>query len=290
MAAASWWCLGKGDLMDRRMGEARAVLVDALKGGYEDNLLHWAAAVAFYAALSFAPLLFIALTVVSLFADADWAADRLATILGNFLPDESEQQLRDFVDHASRSRGRVGLLSGVAFLYTGTRVFSALTRAIHVIYEHEEEHQLVRQLVAQVVMLLTLGLAFLVALSSRFFFSLIGDAVGFLPSGEEQAAELLIGGLIQIVLLFFAFSLIYRFVPSHERRWRPAFIGAGVATLLFVIVRPAFVFYLDRFSQQDVVYGSLASLAILLLWIWIGSIITLFGAEIANSVNRVNGN
>ncbi|MGH6914241.1 MAG: YihY/virulence factor BrkB family protein, partial [Geminicoccales bacterium] len=232
----------------RAVTETKRVLIDALKGSYEDNLLHWAAAVAFYAALSVAPLLFIALTVVSLFADAGWAADRLATILGNFLPDESEQQLRDFVSHAQESRGRVGLLSGVAFLYTGTRVFSALTRAILVIYEHEQEHQLVRQLVTQVVMLLTLGLVFLVALSSRFFFSVLGDAIGFLPSGEEQAAELLVGGLIQIVLLYFAFSLIFRFVPSRERQWRPAFIGAGVATLLFVIVRPLFVFYLERFS------------------------------------------
>lgn len=276
--------------MDGYLGETRDVLVDALKGSYEDNLLHWSAAVAFYAALSFAPLLFIILTAMSLFTDADWAAGRLATILGNFLPDESEQQLRDFVSKASQSRGRVGLLSGLAFLYTGTRVFSALTRAIYVIYEHEEEHQLVRQLVAQVVMLMTLGVAFLVALSSRFFFELLAEVVGFLPLGEEQAAERLISGLIQVGLLLIAFSLIYRFIPSREREWRPAVIGGAVATLLFIIVRPAFLYYLERFSQQDLVYGSLTSLAILLLWIWIVAIIALFGAEIANSVNRVSGN
>jgi membrane protein len=276
--------------MDGRVGAARSVLADALKDSYEDNLLHWSAAVAFYAALSFAPLLFIILTASSLFTDADWAAGRLATILGNFLPDESEQQLRDFVSNASRSRGRVGLLSGLAFLYTGTRVFSALARAIYVIYDFEEEHQLVRQLATQLVMLLTLGMAFLVALSSRYFFEVLTGAVGFLPSGEQQAAERLLSGLIQVGLLLIAFGLIYRFIPSREREWRPAVIGGAVATLLFIMVRPVFLFYLDRFGQQDLVYGSLASLAILLLWIWIVAIITLFGAEIANSVKRLNGN
>jgi len=262
------------------------ILGDALKGALHDNLLHWAAAIAFYAALSFAPLLLLVLIATSFFVDADWAAGRLATILGNFLPDESDQQLRDFVSHAVESRGRVGLLSMAAFLYTGSRVFASLTRALHVIYDHEEERQFVREIAVQVIMLLTLGGAFLLALSSRYFFELLSGAVAFLPADEEQAAQRLIGGLLQILLLYGAFALIYRFIPSHERNWRPALLGAAVATTLFVIVRPLFVFYLNRFGNQEIVYGSLASLMILLLWIWIGAAITLFGGEIANSSRR----
>ena len=264
-------------------------LVEALRGAFKDNLLHWSAAIAYYAALSFAPLLLVILIVTSFFADANWAAGRLATILGNFLPDESEQRLRDFVSSAVASRGSVGVFSFVAFLFTGSRVFASLTRALHVIYDHEDERQFFREIAVQVIMLFTLGAAFLVALSSRFFFGLLSDAVAFLPSGEEQAAERLIGGVIQILLLFGAFALIYRFVPRNEESWRPPLIGGAVATALFVIVRPLFVFYLERFGNQDIVYGSLASLAVLLVWIWIVAVITLFGGEIANATRKARG-
>lgn len=272
--------------MKNRLRSAREILIEAFTGAMRDNLLHWAAAIAFYASLSFAPLLLVVIIGSSFFVDADWAASRLTTILGNFLPDESEQQMRDFVTNAVESRERVGALSLLAFLYSGTRVFASLTRALHVIYDYEEERQFVREVAVQVIMLLTLGVVFLLALSSRFFFGAIFDAVASLPSGEEQAAQRLISGLLQIAMLFGAFTLIYRFIPSAERNWRPPLVGAGVATLLFVIVRPLFVFYLDRFGNQEIVYGSLASVVILLLWIWIGAVITLFSAEVADAVRR----
>ena len=272
--------------MNSRWRRAKNIVVRAIKDAKDDNLLHWAAAMAFYAALSFAPLLLVVMIVTSFFTDVDWAANRLATVLGNFLPDESEGQLRDFVSNAVESRNRVGLFSTIAFLYSGTRVFAALTRALHVIYDHEEEGNILRELGVQVVMLFTIGIAFLFALSSRYFFGILSEAVDFLPSGEEQAAEQIIGGLVQIILLFGAFVLIYRFIPSQEEAWRPPLTGAAVATALFVAARPLFLSYLNRFGEQDVVYGSLASLIVLLIWIWIGAIITLFGAEIANSTRK----
>lgn len=264
----------------------KTVAVNAVKSSSESNLLHWSAALAFYAALSFAPLLLVGLIGVSFFADADWAADRLASLLDNFLPDESEGRLREFVSNAVQSRRRVGLFSIAAFLFSGTRVFAALTRALHVIYHQEEERQFLRELGAQVVMLSTIGLLFLLALSSRYFLRLLSDAVAFLPIGQEQAAERLISGAIQIALLFGVFALIYRFIPSTEEGWRAPLIGASVATTLFVIVRPLFIFYLERFGNQEVVYGSLASLIILLIWIWIGAIVTLFGGAVASCARR----
>jgi membrane protein len=262
-------------------------VVEAVRSGVKGNLLHWAASMAFYAVLSFAPLLLVVMIVTSFFTDVDWAAGRLSTILGNFMSDESEDQLREFVSNAVESRDQIGIISFVAFLYTGTRVFASLTRALHVIYEQEQERQILREVGVQIVMLLTIGAVFLFALSSRYFFGLLANAVDFLPSGEEQAAQRLIAGMIQIMLLFGAFTLIYRFIPSSEDEWRPPLIGAGVATLLFVVARPLFIYYLNRFGNQDVVYGSLASLMVLLIWVWIGAIITLFGGAIASSARKV---
>lgn len=269
--------------MNNRFNRVKEVVVGAVVDARDDNLLHWAAAIAYYAALSFAPLLLVIMIAASFFTDVNWAANRLSSVLGNFLPDESQGRLRDFVSNAVQSRNRIGFFSTIAFLYTGTRVFASLTRALHVIYDQESERHFLREIGVQLIMLLTIGAAFLLALSSRYLFGVLSEAVSFLPSGEERVAQDLIAGAVQVLLLFGAFLLIYRFIPSKEDEWRPPLIGAVTATMLFVIVRPLFIFYLERFGKQDLVYGSLASLVILLLWIWISAVITLFGGAIANS-------
>lgn len=257
--------------------QAKEVAFAAVKDASANSFLHWAAAIAFYAILSFAPLVFIVISITSYFVDSSWAAERMSQLLGNFLPDESEQQVTEFVDTAHNARGRVGLISFVAFIYTGTRVFGAFARALAVIYEREgEERNPVREFATQLIMLFTLGGVFLAALTSSYFFGLLFGA----DSGDRIVARL-ISGALQIVLLLVAITLIYRYVPRRDGGWRPALIGAAVATALFVLVRPLFLFYLDRTDQQEVIYGSLATLVVLLLWIWIIALIVLFGAAVA---------
>lgn len=266
--------------MNASFQRVRDIVVGAFKDAAENSFLHWAAAIAFYSILSFAPLVFIVITVTSFFVDSSWASDRMTQLLDNFLPDESQTQVQEFIDTAVNARGRVGLISFLAFIYTGTRVFGAFARALAVIYEQEGKgRRPLREFVIQIVMLFTLGAVFLLALTSGYFFRLI--------SGSENGDQVLgrfVSGVLQLVLLFIAIALIYRFVPRRDGGWQPAFIGSAVTTALFAVVRPIFVFYLDRSNQQELIYGSLATLVILLLWVWIIAIIVLFGAAIAANV------
>lgn len=256
------------------------LVVRALKDAFADNLLHWAAAVSYYGVLSFAPLLLVIASIASFFVDTSWAVDQLTNILGDFVP-EGEGQLEDLVNQAVSARGRIGALSFLALAFTGTRVFAALNRAVSIVYDIEESESFIRELLVQVAMFFTIGLVFVAALASGFLFGLISDAVGFLPSGQEGLAYRLVAGTVQLLMLLLAFFLIYRFVPRKKRDWQSALAGAGTAVLLFVVVRPLFLFYLENSSQQNAIYGSLATFVVLLIWVWIVSLIILFGAEIA---------
>lgn len=261
---------------------------EAVKEAARDNLLHWAAAIAYYSALSFTPLVFVGVTVVSLFADAQWTVERLTTILHNWVP-EGGGQLNELVQRATEARGQVGIISFGAFLFTGSRVFAALSRGIQVIYDLDHRESLVREIVVQIVMLLTIGVVFIAALLSGFLFQIVWDAVQILPAGESLAHRVIAGG-VQIVLLFVAFWLVYRFVPRERRDAGSALAGAIVATLAFVLVRPVFIFYLNRFSgNQQALYGSLASLVLVLVWVWITAIIILLGAEVAVVTRKRTG-
>jgi membrane protein len=82
-------------------------------------------------------------------------------------------------------------------------------------------------------------------------------------------------------LLLSAFFLIYRFVPRGAGHTKSAAAGAVTATALFMISNPIFQYYIQRFGSVNVIYGSLAILVIVMIWIYIVCLITLFGAEVA---------
>ena len=68
--------------MQSDVRQAKEVLFAAVKDASANSFLHWAAAIAFYAILSFAPLVFIVITVTSFFVDSGWAAERMTQLLG----------------------------------------------------------------------------------------------------------------------------------------------------------------------------------------------------------------
>jgi membrane protein len=86
-----------------------------------------------------------------------------------------------------------------------------------------------------------------------------------------------------IILLLFVFSAIYRFIPAKRLKWRDVFPGAVVATIGWMILSGGFSFYINNFNNYSKFYGSLAAVFILMLWIFLISIILIFGVEV-NSV------
>jgi membrane protein len=80
---------------------------------------------------------------------------------------------------------------------------------------------------------------------------------------------------------------IYRFVPNRKTYWRHVWLGAVIAAILFEVAKSLFVWYLARFTNYNQVYGSLASVIILLLWLYLSSLVLILGAEIGSEYQRL---
>lgn len=78
--------------------------------------------------------------------------------------------------------------------------------------------------------------------------------------------------------------LLYRFVPRRRPDWQAALVGAGVAAALVLLARPLFIYYVQRFGDYNIIYGSLAIVVILIFWAFIVAAITILGGEIASHV------
>ncbi|MFN3652542.1 MAG: YihY/virulence factor BrkB family protein [Armatimonadota bacterium] len=261
------------------------VLYYSVKDLATDNGPHWAAALSYYALLSIFPMLLAIVSIASYFVDPQWAVGQATGLLGEFLP-EGRELVEETVRALMEDRGPASILSILALLWTGSRVFRALTLALNIAYDTEETYGFGKRILMELAMMLTLGVLFVLALASGPLLRLLGRALGALP-GERGFAFGLITAAVPAVLLLAALFLIYRFVPRTRTEWKSALTGALAATGLFMLARPLFGYYVQEFAGYSLVYGSLSIVIVLLVWAWLGAMIVILGGEIASHVQMI---
>jgi membrane protein len=242
----------------------------------------WAAAISYYGLLSVFPLLLAIITVGTVIFDPEpeEIVGMITEQLGDLLP-AGEQEIGEIVEGAIEAGATVGIVSVMALMWSGSRVFSALTVALNIFFDVDEPYGFVKRTAIELGMLLSIGLFFVVALFSRWIVSYLWGALNWFP----EAQDFLQTWLVEItsgVLLLLAIFLMYRFIPRRDVDWKVALLSAFLATLAIVLARPIFTGYVENFAEFNVIYGSLGVLVILIIWAWLTALLILLGAEFAS--------
>lgn len=74
--------------------------------------------------------------------------------------------------------------------------------------------------------------------------------------------------------------LIYKYVPTTFVRWKDALVGAILAAVLFECAKSIFSYYIQHFSSYKSIYGALAGIPIIMVWLYLSWFIVLLGAEL----------
>jgi membrane protein len=264
------------------MGELLRV---ATRAFFKDNGPTWAAAIAYYSLLSVFPLLLAGASIASYFVDPQWAVRQATGRLGEFLPQGQAEIERVVRQTITAGRGG-GLLFIVPLLWTGSLVFGAISQALNYADARTEHRSFKKRMLVRLVMLLTVGILFLVALISPAFARLLRLLLNVLPAGGEFLFDVLVNAIPPLFLLggFFA---VYRFVPSRRPDWRAAFFGAVMAMILFVAAKPLFLGYVRELARYSLVYGSLAGIVIFVFWAWVVAMIGIFGGQVSSHSQRI---
>ena len=249
---------------------------------WANNVMEWAAALAFYAVLSLFPLALAAAATAAYVVDAAWAVDRLAALLAGFVP-RGVVDAQAIVDRAIAVRGRVGLLAIGGWLFAGRRILGTLVTALDQVSDVDHERETVRRRVLVEIALLT-GLVgmFTLALTAEAVVDRLWTAAG-VPYGPRGATMATTVAAVRAGVLVLTFYALYALVPRGRRGRRAALTGAVVAAALFLVARALFLAALSRiWAGFDLVYGPLAVAAVLLLWAWYAALVVLFGASLAS--------
>ena len=263
-----------------------SVLRRVLRHVHEDRLPLLSAGIAFFAVLSIAPVLVTALSVYGAVNTPQQALDQLSGIADG-LPPALEtvvaDQLTSITTASTQVLTRRGITALLLALWTATAATTSLIDALTLTY-HEGDSRSVRQ---------RTGLALLMVLSGALLVGAVIAGLGVLsralvdaPAGVQAAAGTLVWvGLA--LLMAVVLAVVYRVAPDRARAgWHWISWGAGLATVLWVLVSLGLFAYVSRLGTYESTYGSLAGVAISMLWLWLTVLLVLLGAALNAELER----
>lgn len=253
----------------------------AWKESKRDQISLLAAGVAFYEFLALFPLLIALMLVYGLVTTPAQVQQQVASVAG-FVPASARQvllnQLTALAAAPSKGLG-IGLAAAIlGALWGGSSGASHLMTAVNIAYDERPSRGFVRR--KAIALALTLGgiVFFAVALAALAAAPAV-IALTHPPLLLRIAIEV-VRWLVLLLAVIAALAVLYRYAPDRDSpKFRWTSVGATVATILWVLASVGFSLYAS-FGSYTKTYGSLAGVAVLLMWLWLTTYAVLLGAEI----------
>jgi membrane protein len=243
---------------------------------FADRGTHLAAMVAYFALLSFVPLTFLALSLLGLVHRAD-ASDFLVKEMTRAFPTTSLQSILTLVHRVQDNAATLGIVGGIALLWSSLSLFSALESAFNIVYGRPNRSFLKGKGVAAVVMGATVMTLFAALVVGALGVEVVKRyAPGFIAN---SVSAYILSIAVSLVGVFLFVLAAYRLLTNADISVRDVLPGAVMAAIVleasFQIV-PTFV----KFADVNPVLRVLGGPVILLLWLYLMANVIVFGAEV----------
>jgi membrane protein len=264
-AADGWWSV------------ARRVKDDVAA----DNLSMIAAGAAFFGLLALFPALAAAVALYGLLTEPTTVSAHL-DLLSGFLPVEArtilDEQLRRITEATDTTLGVGAVVALLVALWSSAKGVKSLMSALDIVYHEKESRGFFKLNVTAVLLTLAMLLVVPLSLAAVAVLPALIDRLP-LPDIAVTAARWLRWPLIAAVSVA-AMTMLYRFGPAPERRPQRSLPGAIVATVLWLIASALFSWYVSSFGSYNETYGSVAAMAVFMMWFWLSAFAVLIGGDV----------
>ena len=269
-----------------------AALLDLLRAAVDkwnaDRAPRLAAALAYYATFSLAPLVVVTIWLAGLlFGDAtaqNYLLDQIRQVFG---PDSAAFVQSMIAARQSPSSAFTGLITLAGLLFGATGLFFGMQDALNTVWQMPPDpprtvwHALlgiVQDRALSFVMVVASGGLLVASLAISTLLTILDPLLRVL---QPQSATLLtvVNLLISFGISALLFAVSYRVLPETKVRWRDVWLGALSAALLFTVGRIALSWYLT-YSNVRTVFGAASSFVAVLIWVYYSAQIFLYGAEV----------
>jgi membrane protein len=261
------------------------VILRAAQDWWDDNCLRLAASLAYYTALSLAPLVLLIVGLAGMVLDRQQVATQLTTQLESLMGSAGRELVTSILTTSTPAGGTWVTVVGLVTLLIGaTAVFGELQATMNLIWEVRPAPTggaWAGLLVLLKERLLSLALVFALAfllLVSLVISATLTAAAAFFWGPVQTLLSRILELAVSLLVLTLMFALLYRYVPDAEVRWRDVWLGGIMTAVLFALGKTAIGYYLGRASVGSA-YGAAGSMVVLLVWVYYSALIVFFGAE-----------
>ena len=255
----------------------------------KDELLNKSSSLAYNFMLALFPALIFLFTLIP-FVPIDNFQDQLLGIIKLLLPNNAyyafEATLKDIIKNQNSGLLSLGFISAIFFATNGiVNLMKAFNKSSLIV---ETRSWLKKRLIAVV---LTFAIVFSLILcigalaASDFTKVLLQEYLNFKNNVILDYLIVLIKWFFLVALYFINISMLYRYGPSHTKKWKLFSSGAFLATVLAFLTMWGFTFYINHFAAYNKVYGSIGTLIVVMIWLYLNSFILLVGFELNASID-----
>ncbi len=244
----------------------------------EDRLGVTASSLTFTTTISLVPLFTVALAVFSAFPMFDRLQKNLQQwLVTSLVPGDIARQVLSYLNQFAAKAGQMGWAGALALLVTALALILTIDRKLNDIWRVRESRPLTQRVLVYWAVL-TLGPLLLAGSLTATSYALSSSKglVAALPGGLKFLLDTL-----QFGLMAGGVAALYRYVPNTHVRWAHALLGGLFVASGLELAKKLLSWYLSTVPTYSVVYGTFASVPILLVWIYLAWVIVLLGAVVA---------
>lgn len=264
------------------------VVLRTAKESSSDNVGLVAAGVSFYGFLALLPLMGAIVLSYGLLADPQTVVQNM-TAMTRVMPKDIAQLIGEQLLHVVQTSGSkkgFGILIALALAIFGARNgAAAVLTALNIAYEEEESRGFFK---VNLLALTITAAAVVLAVLALFAVAIATQLEALLPASPLLAVVLkIISYLVLTGLAAGAAAALYRYGPSRDRaRWNWLSPGSLLFAIGWVALTLGFGTYVTNFGNYSATYGSLATVVILLTWLYLSSYLLVFGAELNSELEH----
>ncbi len=254
-----------------------------------DDATHMAAGLAYYAVLSLFPLTVGLISLLGLLLEPETLEGEIFGFFQTYLP-FSKELLAANIEAAGNIHGFLGVISFFGLFWSASLMFGAISRSVNRAWDVHQDRPFYIDKLRHIAMAFSVAPLFLMSVSTTAALQML-EGVELPQLGEmvflQNNAIATLSRLLPFLFSLTIFLMIYKFTPNTRTYWRYIWPGALLAAVLFEVSKSVFVFYVDNYSNYEEVYGSLASVIVLLGWTYFSGLILITGAEFSSEYERM---
>ena len=252
-----------------------------LRRFHEDRILYYSGYLSYVTLLSMVPLLAVIFSLLSISPFFEKLKEEVEEfVFRNFVPelgDVLQEQILSFVDNATRMTP-FGL---IVLLVVALLLLSSIDHTLNQIWRVGKNRGIILSYSIYIVVLISSPVLLGTGLTANSYLLSLGG----IEEGSDFSTIKLILSSMHFLGSFLFFLLLYIVVPHTKVHFWSAVFGALIATLLFELSKSVFALYFINFPVYQAIYGALAVIPLLFVWVFISWVVVLVGAQISASLD-----